>query len=224
MGDAPDVTEMIAAVKRRDRAGVETLLARDPALAGARAASGDSPVLLAVSQGASDIVDALLVHRPALNVFEAAAVGDVARLRDAVAAGGAVLATRSHDGWTPLHLAAFFGRADAVDHLLRAGADPRALSSNDHANTPLHAALAGRGTMRIVTALLSRGADVAQREGGGHTALHLAAFRDDVELVQVLLAHGADATARTNDGKTALRIAEEQGHGAVARRLRGEAP
>ena len=41
--------------------------------------------------------------------------------------------------------------------------------------------------------------------------------------VQTLLAHGA-TDARSHDGRTALAIAEERGHAAIARRLRGELP
>lgn len=221
---AVSVGDVIEAVKRRDRAAVQALLARDPALAGARTEAGDSPVLVATYRGARDILDLLLAHRPSLTPFEAAALGDVARLRDAIGADREVVRGRSHDGWTLLHLAAFFGRGDAVDALLRAGADPRAVSGNHEGNTPLHAALAGRGDLRIVTALLSRGADVDQRAAGGYTPVHIAAFRGDPALLEPLLARGADATARTDEGRTALQIAEQQGHAVVARRLRGEAP
>jgi uncharacterized protein len=98
------------------------------------------------------------------------------------------------------------------------------VSRNHEGNLPLHAALAGRGVGRISTALLARGADVRATDAGGHTALHHAAFRDDVTLVNTVLAHGADPTARNRDGKTALAIAEKRGHTAVARRLRGELP
>jgi ankyrin repeat protein len=88
----------------------------------------------------------------------------------------------------------------------------------------LHAALAGSATARIVSRLLASGADVNARAAGGHTALHEAAFRGNLELAQLLLAHGADATARNDEGQTPLDIAQAGGHGALARRLRGEWP
>jgi ankyrin repeat protein len=229
-------------VRRRDLAVVETLLARDATLAGAPAPDGESPVLLAVYQGARDIVEALLARRPVLTAFEAAAVGDVERLRTVLAAEPALVRAHAHDGWTLLHLAAFFGHGDAVDLLLRAGADVRARSTNALANTALHAALAGRGDVRIAASLLARGAEVDATAGSRWTPLHLAANRGDLTLVEMLLARGADATALTEDGKTPLRIAEARadarearadargaradggGHAAVARRLRGEEP
>jgi ankyrin repeat protein len=183
-----------------------------------------SPILTAVYRGDDASLQALLADRPALDVFEAAAVGDAARLREILCADPAAVRGYAPDGWTPLHLAAFFGRADAVDVLLAAGGEVRAVSRNDEGNTPLHAALAGRGVGRISTTLLARGADVRAADAGGHTALHHAAFLDDIGLVNTILAHGADPTLRNRNGDTALAIAEQQGHASVARRLRGEQP
>ena len=136
----------------------------------------------------------------------------------------AALAGRSPDGWPALHLAAHFGHGDAVDALVDARADVRARSDNHLANTALHAALAGRGGLRIVSRLLASGADVNARAAGGYTPLHIAAFRDDLAIINTLLAYGARADARADDSRTALTIAEERGHAHVARRLRGELP
>lgn len=186
--------------------------------------SGPSTILEAVYRGDDAQLHELLARKPKLDIFEAAAVGEAARLREVLRDDPDAIAEFTTDGWTPLHLAAFFGRAEAVDVMLAAGADVRVVSRNHEGNTPLHAALAGRGVGRISTALLAQGADVNAADAGGHTALHHAAFRDDVGLVNTILAHGADPVARNRDGKTALAIAEERGHAAVARRLRGELP
>ncbi|HXG17412.1 MAG TPA: ankyrin repeat domain-containing protein, partial [Calidithermus sp.] len=118
---------------------------------------GPSAILSAMYAGDTDRLAALLAARPVLDVFEAAAVGDAARLRELLRGDPALVGRRSADGWTALHLAAYSGHGDAVDRLLAAGADPRALSANRLRSTPLHAALAGRGNVRIVAALLARG-------------------------------------------------------------------
>lgn len=183
-----------------------------------------TPILTAVYRGRTEELAALLAQRPALTLFEAAAIGDVEAIWTALGAEPAALAGRSPDGWPALHLAAYFGRAEAVDALVAAGADVRALSDNEERNTALHAALAGRRVPRIVVVLLGRGADVNARAGGGYTPLHIEAFHGDVSFIEVLLGHGADAGARADDGRTALAIAEGKGHAQAARRLRGEMP
>ena len=113
---------------------------------------------------------------------------------------------------------------DAVVQALAAGADVHAWSANALHNQPLHAAMAGSADLRILTALLAKGADVNAVEHGGYTPLHLAAGRGELALLNVLLAHGASAEAATDDGKTAEAIARERGHLLAARRLRGELP
>jgi ankyrin repeat protein len=183
-----------------------------------------TPILSAVYRGKSDEIATLLAAQPRLTLFEAAALGDATRVREIARAEPAALAGRSPDGWPALHLAAHFGHGDAVDALLAAGANVRAMSDNHEANTALHASLAGRKSVRVVTSLLARGADVNARAGGGYTPLHIAAFEGDVQLINALLAHGANAEARADDGMTALAIAEDKGHAQAARRLRGEMP
>ena len=183
-----------------------------------------TPMLAAVYRGDRAAVDRVLAEGATPTLCEAAALGDAPRVRMLARAEPAALARRSPDGWPALHLAAHFGHGDAVDALLEARADVRAYSDNHEANTALHAALAGRGGLRVVSRLLAAGADVNARAGGGYTPLHIAAFDGDAALLNTLLAHGADAEARADDGKTALAIADERGHTLAARRLRGEMP
>ena len=183
-----------------------------------------SKILDAVYRRRHDELAALLAAKPALTICEAAAVGDVARIRSLVRSEPALLRERSEDGWSALHLAAHFGHADTVDALLAAGADVSAWADNSHRNQALHAAIAGSASVRIVTALLNARARVDAADGGGYTPLHLAAFQGNLEIAAILLASGADAGRKSDDGKTALMIAEEGGHTDVARRLRGELP
>ena len=133
-----------------------------------------TPILAAVYRGKSDELATLLAAQPTLTLFEAAALGDAARVREIARAEPSALRGRSPDGWPALHLAAHFGHGDAVDALLAAGADVRALSDNHEANTALHASLAGRKSVRVVSALLARGADVNAR---GRRRLYAAAHR-----------------------------------------------
>ncbi len=56
------------------------------------------------------------------------------------------------------------------------------------------------GNRAAVRALLARHADVNAPQGDGMTALHWAAFHDDVEMMKMLLAAGANPKAATREG------------------------
>ena len=122
----------------------------------------------------------------------------------------ALIAAHSTDGWTPLHLAAFFGHKELAIRLLERGAEVDARSANAMKNTPLHAATAGRKT-ELVKLLLDEGADTNARQEGGWTALHAAAQNGDREIVEMLVAHGADLKARADNNQSALDLALTEG-------------
>ena len=156
-------------------------------------------------------------------VHDAAASGDLAALRAALANAGPDAHAPNADGWTPLHLAAYYGHAAAVVVLLGAGANPRARSANAMANMPLHAAIAGEAVPLVVVALIDGGANPHDAAAGGTTALHLAAARGNRALVDLLLQQGADPRARLDDGSMPHHVAEERGHEALALWLEGHA-
>lgn len=218
-----EVEALLEAVRADDADAVREILDRDPELLrGGRDAGGSaaSPVLEALYHGSGGALEVLLEADPALDVHEAAALGRVDRLRELLDADPGRASGFGPGGWTPLHLACFFGGSRAVRLLLDAGAPVEATSRNATANRPLHAALAGGAESEAVTALLEAGADVGARAGGGYTPLHLAASRGAVELVEALLEREAEPSARSDDGSTPAEIAEERGHPEVAARLR----
>lgn len=214
----PDAAEMMAAVAAGDTDAVERLLGEDPSLASARGDDGVSAVLLARYRFDRPTMDVLLAADPELDVFEAAALGRLDRLKDRLTFSDAATAY-SPDGFTALHLAAFFGRAEAVRILLEAGASVAAYTRNTFANQPLHAAAAGRH-VEVCRLLLGAGADVNATQHGGYAPLHEAAQHGDDELVELFLSAGADPTVSVADGGTPADVAEAAGHHDVANRLR----
>src|SRR5438874_13077952 len=113
-------TDLFTAIKGGDGVAVERLLETDRGLVDARDREGLSPILAALYRGRNEIAAAILRRGPKLNVFEAAAAGDLARVRELVGADPAQANGVAPDGYSPLGLAAFFNRPGAVPSLLDA--------------------------------------------------------------------------------------------------------
>ena len=213
------MTALFEAIRAGDLARVTELLDGDPALVRARRADGQTPALLACYHRVPAVLGLLRARGAVLDVFEAAAAGDVTRLAALLGEAPGLVSAHAGDGWTPLHLAAHFGETPAVALLLAHGGDPRARSRNPLANTPLHAGLAGTAGLDLVDRLLSAGAEVNAVDGGGFTPLHLAASRGELSLVTRLLLRGAETSMRTAEGRTPADLARARGHEPTARFL-----
>jgi ankyrin repeat protein len=211
--------QMMDAVKAGNAPVVKQMLASKPELAATRNDAGVSALLVAVYHGQNEIAELLLPQAPSPDIFEAAAVGHAKRIGELLASDSSLRNAYSADGWTPLHLAAFFGREQAALALVEKGANLQALSTNENRNTPLHAAVANHQT-NLVRMLLAAGAGVDAKTGAGWTALHTAAFIGDRVIAEILLAHHPDLSAKNDKGQTALDVALEKGHQAIADSLR----
>ena len=82
-----DRDALLEAVRAGDAAAVSTLLARDPSIVDARDADGVSALMLARYRFDRAVSDALLAVDPDLDVFEAATLGYVDRLRERLEEG-----------------------------------------------------------------------------------------------------------------------------------------
>ena len=152
------------------------------------------------------------------------------------------------NGWTPLHWAAEFGNAEAVEALLSRGANIGARIKTDSSEvsketrriaiekglysaeklegvswtntgeTALHLA-AYSGNRRVITALLEAGADIYQRNMLGESPLHAAAWADKDRVVYELVSRGALVDARGEQGETPMHKAAGSGSIAVIHEL-----
>ena len=173
----------------------------DPELAGQRNADDRSPVLHALYTGKNELVEPLLDANPPLDVFDSAAVGRTRGLEELLDAEPGLATAWSNDGFTALHLAAFFGQEEAAKTLLERGADANLVARNESIHvTPLHSAAAGSHAA-IVRLLLEHGADPSAAQDGGFTPLHSAAQNDDRESVEALLEAGADPSLANDEGR-----------------------
>src|SRR6185295_1205681 len=207
----------IDAIKAGEFERVKAMASADPTLIDARSRSGDSAILTAVYHHQKEIVNLLVARGAALSLFEACAAGEIERVERTL--DPATVNAHSADGWTPLHLAAFFGHPKITEMLLAQGADVATRSRNPNGNTPLHAALVGNHKL-VVGLLIGRGADVNAADANGWRPLHLAAANNNLDAINELIAQGADVTAGNGEGLTPLSIAQEKNHREAAALLR----
>lgn len=203
-----EVEQFFAAVAAGDVDLVRRMLGDDPELVAGTGPDGASAALSALYAGHPRLADELAARSGELSVFEAAAFDDTARLAELISADRSVIDSWSADGWQPLHLAAYFGRAEAARALLDADAEVGEPSRNLMAVQPLHAAAAGRHA-ELVWILIASDAPVQARQRGGWTPLHSAAVNADVDSIQALLAGGADPCAVNDDGRTPIELAPD---------------
>jgi len=214
-----DIITFFQAVQSGNTGKVEALLDSNASLATAKNEKGQSAVLMAVYTGRKEIRDLLLARGVALELHEAAAAGQLARVKEIVEEDPALAKSFSPDGFPVFALPAVFGQLEVAEYLLGKGADVNAAATNGTGYNALTGAVAS-GHTSIVAWLLANGAEPNYRYGAGYSPLLTAAANGHLGIVSLLLASGADLHAKANDGKTALSFAEQRGHAEVTEFLR----
>jgi uncharacterized protein len=199
---------------------VREALSADPRLINAKDDDGIAAVLFALYRGKNEITRLLIDRGARLDLFEAAATGTQERVEQLLHKDPESISSYSPDGWTPLHLAVFFGRVNIVHLLLGKGANIDAPSSNNQLVTPLHSALANPHNSAVGQLLIGAGADLNAKQSEGYTPLHYAAANGLDPVVRSLLAHAVDASVRNHQGKTAYELAVERGKTSTATLLK----
>lgn len=201
--------ELLEAIRKGDAARVAALLDADPSLL-------DGPGLMqSLYRGRNDLVQLFLDRRHRLTFYEAAALGDLGRLRELLDADPSLLDAFGDDGFNALGLSIFFRHPEVARLLIERGADVVAPARNAMKVAPVHAA-ATQGDREMMQLLLERGADPNARQQMDYTPLHGSASRGDQETARLLVERGADARAQASDGKTPADVARERGFNELA--------
>jgi ankyrin repeat protein len=206
-----DVKTFHEHVKSGNLEAVQAALAADHTLLDATNEAGQSAFLLSKYYRQAKVADYLLSLNPKLDVFTLCVAGQTPAVLAAIDRSPELLEAHSPDGWTPLHLAAFFVSPELANALIDKGALIDSRSTNSMKNTPLHAAAAG-GATAMVELLLKRGANANLTQEGGWTALHGAAQSGNRAMAETLLAHGANINQRADNNQTPLDMALLKGH------------
>ncbi len=178
---------------------------------------GLSAVKLAIALGRFDLADTLLTTEARIGAVEAAALGRLDWLEKMFGENPLLASVGNDFGETPLHHAALRGRKEAVDFLLKQGADVNAsttgapgYSSRSGRETPLHWAARG-GSEEVTVALIEWGTSIDKLNDAGRTPLFLAAEGGHAKIVWYLIEAGADPTRVDSSGSTPLHLASNAG-------------
>ena len=184
--------EFLKAVNQGDAKTVEGFLNRglDPDTADLE---GNTVLMIAARLGHQGVVS-LLISRKA-GVAKRSSHGDTALMMASLKGHLAIAkllvahgAEVNHPGWTPLHYAAFEGRAEVIKFLLEKGADKNALAPNGYSALML---AARGGYVEASRAILYADPDIMIKGPKGETALALAKAGNFQELEELLKRAGA---------------------------------
>jgi hypothetical protein len=137
-------------------------------------------------------------------IHDAAAAGDLNKVRALLEADPTLLESKDNDGNTPLISACFappfyIPKVVVANFLIDKGANVNA--KNNWGGTPLYVAIKDFDLMQR---LVAKGAEVNVKAFGHITPLHVAASSGNLKVAKLLMDHGADLNARST-GETVLR-------------------
>ncbi len=150
----------------------------------ARDMDGDVPLELAIQSGYKDIEEVLRQAQLDLDkeLLNAAKSGDLDKVKECIKRG-AYINTKSSNGRTSLHWAAFEGCLPGVEYLIKEVDDINA--KDNTSRTPLHYA-ARNGHLDVVKYLIEEGADFEVKDKDDKTPLDLASWKKHNDVVKYL--------------------------------------
>ncbi|XP_038682363.1 probable protein S-acyltransferase 23 isoform X3 [Tripterygium wilfordii] len=152
-----------------------------------------------------------------IDVFSAAAYGDLDKLRKFFEVDGVSLSSPDGNGYYALQWAALNNFSDIAQYIIEHGGDVNA--SDNIQQTALHWA-AVRGSIVVADVLLHNGAQVEAADVNGYRAVHVAAqYGQTAFLNHIVARYHADYDAPDNGGRSPLHWAAYKGYADTIRLL-----
>lgn len=138
------------------------------------------------------------------SLHKAAMLGNVEKITEDLQSNKDAVHQLDKHSRTPLHLAAEYDQPEAINFLIKNGAEiekevPGGLTS-------LHIATS-LGLKKAVAELISLKADVNKMDDDGYSPLHMAAKLGNIDLVSLLLMYESDVSLLNQDNMTPLCVA-----------------
>lgn len=176
---------------------------------------GDTPLLLAVSEGHLNIVRLLLDKGAYIEAKDndgstpliCSANAGYLSISKLLLENKGNIEAKDNGGFTPLICACGGGHKDVVELLINKGANIE-VTEPENAATPLMIASI-EGYDSIVSLLLKNGANIESQTNENVTALHFASSKGQANVVKVLLENNANIEVTETDGSTPLILASE---------------
>ena len=196
-------TALAIAAGRGDEKMVSALL-RHQSMVDSRLTDGSTPLVQAVWGNHSEVVDVLLEHGAAVELYEYKNHTDI--LATAISLGNIdiVKAIVQRTGLPfrqcRLCLALDIDREDIADYLVAAGSGP---DQKTQFGVPLLVLVASYNHLNAVRYLISRGGNVNIQGSRGETALMMASWENNFDILKALLDYGADVSIEDKENLNA---------------------
>jgi ankyrin repeat protein len=150
--------------------------------------SGNSLLIIAIREGHRATAEAILNYRPRLDnrnragdsaLMVAVLRGDEEMVKRLIASGASV----NHEGWTPLHYAAYEGNIGLFDLLLNSGAEINALTPSKADALML---AANNGHLDMVKRLLQTPISLERKNDRGYTAEAWARSKGNTDIADLI--------------------------------------
>lgn len=147
----------------------------------------------------ADVNAEFALHAAVLN-------NDLTLIDDMIRARPEQLQIENGNGFTPLEQAVWLGSSEAVERLVRSGANVNV--RDGYGQTPLHIAC-NIGDQEKVALLIDHGADVNASKADGYLPIHYAIIANRRDIVRFLKSKGAQFDPNEPISKEAMKIAQD---------------